>query len=137
MKERIIGKIEEIERYLQELSEIIPNSYKEYISDFKTKAACERYAEKIIEASVDLAFLVINEEKFISPEEEIKSFDILEDENIISKELTNKLKHAKGMRNILAHEYGIIDDEIVFDSLSNELKEDIKEFIKDIRLNLK
>ena len=41
MKLNIINdKIKEIEKYIQELSEIAPISYDVYLSDFKTKAAC-------------------------------------------------------------------------------------------------
>jgi uncharacterized protein YutE (UPF0331/DUF86 family) len=35
----------------------------------------------------------------------------------IDKRLSSKLKEAKGMRNIIAHEYGNIDDKIVFKSM--------------------
>jgi len=138
MKERIIDKIEEIERYLQELSEIVPNTFEEYKTDFKTKAACERYAEKIIQAVTDLAMLTAIELNFKSPrEEDTQVFYILQENKIISLELSDKLQHAKGMRNILTHEYGDINDEIIFDSLTTELERDINEFIKSIRLNLK
>ncbi|MBI5148688.1 DUF86 domain-containing protein [Candidatus Pacearchaeota archaeon] len=105
MNKRIKDKIEEIEKYLDELGEIKPNNLKEYIKDFKTKAACERYTERIIEAVVDLAFLIIREKGFRIPEGDKEAFDILAKEKIISGELAEKLKEAKGMRNILAHEY--------------------------------
>jgi uncharacterized protein YutE (UPF0331/DUF86 family) len=134
---RIKDKIEELEKYLQELSEIIPTNFEKYQSEFKTRAACERYAEKIICAITDLAFLVIKENKFRIPEEEKQSFDILNEENIISNELKERLKDAKGMRNILAHEYGRIDDEIVFESISEELIPDSEEFINQIKKFIK
>jgi len=53
-------------------------------------------------------------------------------EGVISERLTEKLKDAKGMRNIIAHEYGSIDDEIVFESITNQLINDVEEFIKEI-----
>jgi len=36
------------------------------------------------------------------------------------------------MRNIIAHEYGEIDDEIVFNAITEELIKDVGEFIKGI-----
>lgn len=77
MKKRIKDKIKEIEKYLGELDEIKPRNLKEYIKDIKTKAASERYFEKIIEAIIDLAFLVIKENGLETPEEDIQAFDIL------------------------------------------------------------
>ena len=132
IKMRIKEKIEEIERYLIELSDMIPIGFEEYINDIKTKAACERYFEKIIGAVVDLAFLVIKERHLRLPEEDREAFKILAEDEIINEELSIKLQEAKGMKNILAHDYGIVDDKIVFDSIVDELGKDVKEFINRI-----
>lgn len=130
---RIKDKIKEIKKYIEELEEFLPINFKEYFKDFKTKAACERYFEKIIESVVDLAFLIIKEKGFRTPEDDKNSFDILEQEKIISQELSQRLKDAKGMRNIIAHEYGNVDDEIVFESITKELVKDVKELIDSIK----
>ena len=98
---RIKDKTEEIEKYLQELNEIMPANYEEYISSLEKKAACERYFEKIIEAIVDLVFLVIKDKNLKMPEDEESSFSILGNQNIISEELAKRLRNAKGMRNII------------------------------------
>jgi len=131
---RINDKIREIEDYLSELEEIMPESFHEYKTDLKTKAACERYFEKIIEAVIDLAFLIIKDKGYKIPEEDKEAFDILANEKIISQELSIRLKEAKGMRNIIAHEYGKIDDELIFHSITEELKLDVSELIKSIRI---
>jgi uncharacterized protein YutE (UPF0331/DUF86 family) len=65
MNERINDKIEEIEKYLGELLEIIPSSLVGYGQDFKAKAACERYAERIIEAVVDLVERLMTRSSFL------------------------------------------------------------------------
>jgi len=134
---RISDKLSEIEDYLSELEGIMPNSFQEYENNLKTKAACERYFEKIIEAVVDLAFLIIKDKGYKIPEEDKESFDILENQGIISHELSEKLKDAKGMRNIIAHEYGKIDDELVFHSITGELVADGRELLKQVREKLK
>lgn len=129
---RINDKINEIENYLSELLDITPLNFKEY-TDTKTKAACERYFEKIVVATVDLAFLIIKEKGMKIPEEDKEAFDILAKENVIPKQLSEKLKEAKGMRNIIAHEYGRLDEELVFHSITKEIKRDVREFIKNIK----
>ena len=130
---RILDKIKEIEDYLSELEDIIPNSFQKYENDFKTRAACERYFEKIIEAVVDLAFLIIKENGYKIPEEDKEAFDVLLEEGIISQELAEKIKDAKGMRNIIAHEYGKIDDNLIFHSITDELEKDVEEFLRSIK----
>lgn len=132
MKGRIEEKIKYIKKELNELNKIMPDSLVDYEEDLKTKAASERYAEKIIGALFDLAYLVIKYKDYESPETELEVFDILKNKNIISEELSEKLKNAKRMRNVIAHLYAEVNDEIVFNALKNELELDAYEFIKQI-----
>ena len=129
---RIADKKEEIEAYFAELSDIIPSDFDEYKNDLKTKAACERYFEKIIEAVIDLAFFIIKEKKLKLPEEDKRAFDILCEGKIIPAQLAEKLKDAKGMRNLIAHKYGDVDDKMVFHSIAEELERDVREFMKKV-----
>lgn len=134
MKERINDKINEIKEFLDFIVERIPDTLEEYKRNLDKKAICERYAEKIIEALVDLAFLIAKHLKIEIPAEtsDKEIFSLLSEKEIISKELAGGLQDAKGMRNIIAHEYGKINDEIIFESLSSELIEDAKNFISQI-----
>jgi uncharacterized protein YutE (UPF0331/DUF86 family) len=133
---RITDKIDEIEKYLEELSKIMPQTLVEY-QELKTRAVCERYFEKIIEAVVDLAFLVIKFKSLKIPEDDKSTFNVLLEAGIIPGDLSEKLKEAKGMRNLLAHKYGYIDDEIVFESITEELEKYVSEFIKKIKNKIK
>jgi len=110
----------------------VPTVYEEYLKDFVKKAACERYFEKIIEASTDLASFIIRYKKFEIPEDDEKAFDILTKNMLIREELAKRLKEAKGMRNIIAHEYGKVDDVIVFHAVTEELIKDVRDFLDKI-----
>lgn len=134
MTKRIKDKIKEIEEFLDQLKYIIPASFNEYQSNIEKKAACERYVEKIVEATVDLAFLIIKLKKLKIPEDDIDAFNILSNNKIIDENLSKKLKMAKGMRNIIAHEYGKIDDRVVFEAITEELERDVREFIKNVKI---
>ena|SRR3989344_6947645 len=127
---RIDDKIDEIGRFLEELGSIMPSSLEEYKSSLEKKAACERYVEKIVEAVTDLAFLLIKEKKFKIPEDDSGAFDILLENKIIGKDMSSKLKNAKGMKNLISHQYGKIDDEIVFEAITEELGKDMKKFVE-------
>lgn len=128
---KIDDKITELKMFIEEFINIIPKNFNEYNSSFEKKAACERYFEKIIEGCIDLSFILIKKFKFNIPEDDIDSLKIIFENKIITKELFNKLKDAKGMRNLIVHQYGKIDNIIVFDSLDN-LIEDVNEFISQI-----
>ena len=133
MKERLMDKIKDIEVYVIELEDIIPLDFETYISDNVKMAACERYFERIVEACVDLASLMIRYKKINIPEDDEKAFYVFSNNNIISINLAAKLREAKGMRNIIAHEYGKIDDELVFNSLKEELVRDVQELLNVIK----
>lgn len=137
MKNRTADKINEILSFIAHLKEFTPQSLDEYKKNILKKSACERTIEKIIEASVDLTFIVLRElNKEIPPEtSDTEVFDIISNLNIISKNLSTKLKEAKGMRNLLVHEYGKIDDSIVYNSIE-ELEKDIGEFVNAISKSL-
>lgn len=127
---RIKDKINGVHAYLEELSRIVPSEPGEYKSNNLVKAACERYFEKVIEAITDIAFMVVVKRKLRIPEDDIDAFKILLENKIIDEELYKKLKQAKGMRNILAHQYGTINDEIVFEAITEDLEKDAREFIE-------
>ena len=130
---RAADKIKDLSRFLEELGRIVPKSVEEYRSNIEKKAACERYAEKIVEALTDLAFLTIKNRKLKMPESDTDAFNILSENKIITDELCAKLKKAKGMRNIIAHQYGSIDDEIVFEAIAKELPKDARDFARSIK----
>lgn len=76
---------------------------------------------------------MIREKGLRTPEDDKNAFDILANEKIIPEILAKKLKEAKGMRNIIAHKYGKIDDEIIFESLTTEIEMDATEFLENIK----
>jgi len=129
---KINDKIGEIETFLKELESIIPDSLENYEKNLEKKAACERYVEKIMEAATDLAFLIIKIKGFEIPDDDIDAFDILQKKKMIDEGLSKKLKDAKGMRNIIAHQYGKINDRIIFHSITEELKDDVKKFVNSV-----
>lgn len=130
---RINDKIKEIEKFLEQLKSITPPNLEEYKASIEKKAACERYVEKIVEAVTDLAFLKIKQKKLEIPEDDFDSFSILSDKGIIDKNLANKLKDAKGMRNIIAHQYNKVNDKLVYNSITGELENDVASFISKIK----
>ena len=132
MNERIGDKIKEIEEYLENLELYVPSSFEEYIDDKKTKDACEHCFEKIIEASADLAFLLIKEKELKEARDDIQAFFVLANNGFISKELAEKLSDAKRMRNIIAHEYFGVNPKIVWATATQDIPR-LKELLGKIK----
>ena len=132
MSERINDKIEEVEGYLIELENEVPDDLEEYIENRRVQLICERLFEIISEGFVDLAFIFIKENKLEMPSDDEGAFDVLIENKIISSELGKRLQDARRMRNVIAHKYGVINNELVYNSIKYELPRDIRDFIKGI-----
>lgn len=129
---KIEDKIQSIQKFIEELEEVLPLDYEKYQSDLSKKLASERAFEKIIEGVNDLAILWIKEKRLQLPSEDEKAFEILASAKLIREELAKKLKQAKGMRNILAHQYDNLDEEIIFEALKEKIIKDAEEFLKEL-----
>ena len=97
MRGRIKDKIEEIEGYLLELEEEVPDTKDNYLANRKTQLICERLFEIITEGFIDLAFIVIKERQMDMPVDDEGAFNKLASENLISQELAKKLQEARRM----------------------------------------
>lgn len=130
---RIKDKVEEINKFLEEFKKIIPDTFKKYESNIEKKAACERYFEKIVEAAVDLTFLIIKEIGLRDAKEDTDAFVVLAEAGFIDKELSEKLQDAKSMRNLIVHQYEIIEDIRVYEAVKDKLPADINNFLSKIK----
>ncbi len=132
LEERIAEKVRELEKYLEEFSQLKIPDFKEYENDFKIKAISERYFEKIIEVIIQLTLYIIRLKKLESPESEEHAFRILAKNKIISEDLSIRLHDAKDMRNIVIHNYSKVEDSVVYKAITEEIVKDAEEFLKEV-----
>lgn len=127
----IENKISAIKKYLKILARYKKFKQDEIADDVDKRGALERYLYLAAQASIDLAEAVIAYKKLRKPASMGESFDILSEENILPGESKDKMVKMVGFRNIIAHDYGKINYDIVYDVLQNGLK-DIEDFVKII-----
>lgn len=129
-KNRILSKLDELDSYLIELEEVMPKNFGQYVDSIMKKRACERLLHVLIECAIDVCALMVKGLRLGLPSGEEDLFEKLEKRKIITKEMKGKLKTMRGLRNILVHRYGEVDDELVFDSLKNI--DDFRQFRKEV-----
>ena len=134
-KKKLLIKLAEMNRYLEELEEMFPDE-DAYLDNLALRRACEKTIELAIESVLDIVALIVVEEKLGFPEGEDSLIKLLKDKKIITEKLAAILMEMKGFRNILVHRYGNINNELVYTFLSEELN-DFNEFEKQIRNWLK
>jgi len=131
----IENKKSSIRKYLKILQRYNNYSRKEIEDNIDIRGAIERYLYLVIQSTIDLAEAIIAYKNFRKPATMTESFYILNEERLISNNLTKKLAKMVGFRNIIAHDYEKIDYNIVLDVLKNRLK-DIDKFLKEVSSKL-
>jgi uncharacterized protein YutE (UPF0331/DUF86 family) len=133
-RDRILSRIAELDGYLRELNAIRPVAASEY-SAIEKKRASERLLQISIETVLTICQLIVSGLRLGLPAEENDIFDKLAREGVVTPELATTLKAMKGFRNVLVHEYGDVDDGLVFDFLTTRLG-DFARFRREILASL-
>lgn len=87
-----------------------------------------------IQAAIDIATHIIAEKELRKPATYRETFEILEEERIISEELANELSDLAGFRNVLVHIYWELDLDELYGILQNDLKvlDAFKKIVKEL-----
>lgn len=112
-RNRILSKVAELDGYLRELDSIHPANRGEY-EVIEKKRACERLLQISIETVVSICQLFVVGLRLGLPSEENDVFEKLARAGVVSPDLARILHRMKGFRNVLVHEYGNVDDDLVF-----------------------
>jgi uncharacterized protein YutE (UPF0331/DUF86 family) len=113
-RDRILAKIDQLDGYLRELGQVVPPSFADYVGSIEKRRACERLLQVAIECVIDICGLLVAALRLGLPAEEDDLFTKLEQAHIISSGMAGTLRSMKGFRNVLVHEYGGIDDALVY-----------------------
>jgi len=129
--ERIRDKMDEMDAYLSELSEYVPEDEDEYLENSMLKRACERAFQLSCETFLDICNLIIADKGYGVPKNSNDAVKKLAEHGIISKLQASRLGDMVGFRNLIVHKYGTVDDSLAYSYLTAEL-EDFYEFLDAI-----
>lgn len=124
-------KIKEMDESITLIKEHLPDTFEEFSNLGLVKDGIYKRLEFCIESVLDICAVINTDLKLGVPESDENILDNLIRNNIISDELGCALKSMKGLRNILVHRYGRINDEMVF-SIMKENLHDFYRFIEVI-----
>ena len=141
IKQKIFSKLQKLDEYieyLQKLTKDTKNNKKKFLDDFYLFGTTERYLQLSIQIIIDTVKIIVIEENLEKPDDNQELISVLYNQKIISSKLASKLDGIVGFRNILVHEYGKIDKNIVYQYLHSNTKDFIlfkKEILKYINKN--
>ena len=119
-RDRVLAKLDQLDGYLSALRSIVPARFEEYLH-VERKRACERLAQVAVEAVLDVCALLVTGLRLGLPGEQDDLFEKLSRNGAISDSMADTLRRMKGLRNLLVHEYGRVNDRIVFEVVSQRL----------------
>jgi uncharacterized protein YutE (UPF0331/DUF86 family) len=119
-RERVLAKLDDLDRYLAELRQVIPGTFEEYRA-LAVRRACERILQISIEAALDVCGLLVTGLRLGLPGDEEDLLEKLGAAGVLTQETLETLRRMRGLRNILVHEYGRVDDRVVYEILKQRL----------------
>lgn len=116
----IVEKAEFIETCLKILADKQSVSPDEYAESVELKDVVERRFEKMTQACIDIARMLLTDLDANVPAANPDTMRQLVSEGVLSPETGRPMAEACGFRNIIAYEYGtVIDDEMVYEALQD------------------
>jgi len=122
----IMRKLAELEIYIKQMQEYSTITVKEYSRDWKMQRIIERTLQMMIELCVDIANHIIADKKYRVPTSYSDTFQVLEEEGLISKKQYKTMKRIAQFKNIIVHHYDKIDETIVV----NILRQNLSDFLE-------
>jgi uncharacterized protein YutE (UPF0331/DUF86 family) len=120
--ERILIKVAQLDGYLRELAGITPRTLAEY-QGVEKKRACERLLQLSVEVVIDICSALVTNLRLGLPAEEDDLIHKLTEGRVLSSEMGARIREMKGLRNVLVHEYAHIDDRLVYEALTERVKD--------------
>jgi uncharacterized protein YutE (UPF0331/DUF86 family) len=84
-----------------------------------------------LQEAIALATHWLADEGWDVPQSYGDAFSALADRHILSPDLAHRLRAASGLRNLIAHQYGAVDADRIFDLASNDV-EDLLSFCQQL-----
>jgi uncharacterized protein YutE (UPF0331/DUF86 family) len=120
-EEIFVTKLEHIDEFLDDLEEMRGMSRPSYRDDTVVQRAVERTLMNLVQTCIDLAAHVRRAEGLDTADSSKSEIDALVGAGIVDSDTGAKLKEAVGFRNVLAHRYGEVDHDLVYDVLHEDL----------------
>jgi uncharacterized protein YutE (UPF0331/DUF86 family) len=134
-KELLLARLEALDTYLAELDHYAQYTFEEMVNDFVKYRAVQHSLQLAAQVIFDIASHIITADFHSRAQEYREMITELGKVGILEPDFAQRLAPLAGFRNILVHDYLVVDPVIVHDILING-RADLREFGKEITLYL-
>lgn len=132
----VTAKLESLRRCVERVRTRTPASVEALSVSYDAQDIICLNLERAVQACVDIAAHIVSDSECAVPDTMAGTFDALERQGIVSRELAERMRRAVGFRNISVHAYQTLDWEIVH-SIATKRLGDFVEFGRSIEALLK
>lgn len=126
----VLAKIAVIHRCLGRIRES-SNLDPERLNSFDVQDIVAVNLQRAAQAAIDLAAHLVASEKLGLPQDMRENFVLLREARILDTEVSERMKHMVGFRNIAVHEYQSLNTDILKNIVAERLG-DFEEFINQV-----
>ena len=127
----IIAKAASVRVHLDRIAARAGADLQVFMSDLDRQDVVSFNLHLAVENCIDIAAHIISENGWGVPGSASEMFYLLEDRGLLDPELTERMIKAVGLRNLIVHEYGKIDLNLLFATVRNNLN-DLNSYLSNI-----
>ena len=122
-KDLVLTKAGNVKKHLRRVEKKAKTDIKTFLKDLDRQEIIAFNLEVAVQNCIDIAAHIIGAEGLGVPGSTAEMFYLLEENDYLSSELTEKMIKAVGLRNLIAHEYGKIDLKQIYEISQNDYKD--------------
>jgi uncharacterized protein YutE (UPF0331/DUF86 family) len=122
-KDLVLTKAGNVKKHLRRVEKKAKTDLKTFLKDLDRQEIIAFNLEVAVQNCIDIAAHIIGAEGLGVPGSTAEMFYLLEENDYLSSEITEKMIKAVGLRNLIAHEYGRIDLEQIYKISQNDYKD--------------
>ena len=117
----VTAKLESLRHCVERVRTRTPASVEELSSCYDAQDIICLNLERAVQACVDIAAHIVADTECTVPDSMAGTFDALERQGVLSRDLTERMRRAVGFRNLSVHAYQTLDWEIVYSIATEQL----------------
>lgn len=123
MKRRILEKLKRAKIAVENVEKNTPKTLEEFEKLGIVKDGIYKNLEDAIQNILDVCALIVRNKDLGIPSDEESFSDLLYKNKLIDRKTKELIDSFRGLRNVMVHRYETVDDEIVFDNISQNLED--------------
>jgi uncharacterized protein YutE (UPF0331/DUF86 family) len=127
----LAAKLAAIRDAVARVRQVLPASAEAFKLDRTVREVVTLNVFIALQEAIALAAHWVADRGWSVPQSYADVFTVLGDRGVIDRELAQRLRAAAGLRNLIAHQYGVLNVDRVFEIATNEL-EDLLAFCQQL-----